>query len=279
MTKKYRFEKSPSLHMKSYNKAKNPLVSIITVCYNSEKTIAKTIESVLNQTCSNLEYLIIDGLSTDGTLDIIQRYEPKFKGRLKWISEKDAGIYDAMNKGINFVKGQIVGIINSDDWYELNTVELVVNSYRTYGEGVHYGILRIMENGVEVMLKVVNYRFLYREDVGHAAYFVASNIYRTYGIFKTDYRFASDFELMMRYIQNNVPFIQINNILATFNREGLSTQHNLETWEEYLRIRYKFGYLTKNELFLRIVKYKLLRTVRKYSGVYTKVLKYLFIKN
>src|SRR5881409_1342374 len=91
-----------------------PLVSIITVCRNSETTIAKTIESVLNQTYTQIEYLIIDGASTDGTMEIVQRYEPRFNGRMRWKSEKDAGIYDAMNKGIGLAEGKIIGMINSD---------------------------------------------------------------------------------------------------------------------------------------------------------------------
>ena len=90
-------------------------ISIITVCYNSASTIEDTIKSVLAQKYDNYEYLIIDGLSKDNTLDIVKKYESKFKGKMKVISEKDKGLYDAMNKGIKLATGDIIGIINSDD--------------------------------------------------------------------------------------------------------------------------------------------------------------------
>ena len=92
------------------------LFSIITVCFNSEKTIEQTIKSVLEQSFQNYEYIIVDGASKDCTVDIIRRYEPMFKGKLKWISEPDNGIYDAMNKGIGMARGELIGIINSDDY-------------------------------------------------------------------------------------------------------------------------------------------------------------------
>ncbi len=95
-----------------------PKVSIVTPCLNSEKTIRDTIESVLYQTYKNIEYIIVDGSSTDNTVKIIKEYLPKFHGRMKFVSEKDNGIYNAMNKGIKMSSGNIIGIINSDDYYE-----------------------------------------------------------------------------------------------------------------------------------------------------------------
>ena len=92
-----------------------PLVSIITVCYNSEKVISSALESVLKQSYKNIEHIVIDGLSQDNTLSIIKEYEPLFEGRMVVVSEKDEGIYDAINKGIKLAKGSIIGILNSDD--------------------------------------------------------------------------------------------------------------------------------------------------------------------
>ena len=89
-------------------------ITIITVCYNAEKTIKDTLESVLSQNYDNYEYLIIDGKSKDSTLSIVKEYEKKFKGKLKWVSERDKGLFDAMNKGIKLANGKIIGIINSD---------------------------------------------------------------------------------------------------------------------------------------------------------------------
>lgn len=91
-------------------------ISLITVTYNSEKTLRDTINSVLVQTYEDVEYIVVDGLSKDKTVDIIREYEPQFSGRMKWISEKDCGLYDAMNKGIRMATGDVVGILNSDDF-------------------------------------------------------------------------------------------------------------------------------------------------------------------
>lgn len=99
-----------------------PMVSIITVCYNSEAYIEDTIESVFNQTYSNIEYVIIDGDSSDGTLEIIKEYEPKFEGRMQWISEPDEGIYQAMNKGTRLSKGSYVFFLNAGDYFVSNNV-------------------------------------------------------------------------------------------------------------------------------------------------------------
>ena len=102
------------------------LVSILTPCYNSAKTIEKTLECIEKQTYTNIEYIIIDGGSTDGTLEIIDRHRSRLPEKLTVISENDNGIYDAMNKGIRLAKGELIGIVNSDDWYEHDTVEQAV---------------------------------------------------------------------------------------------------------------------------------------------------------
>ena len=106
------------------NHYQNPLISIITVCYNAEGTIEQTIRSVLNQTYKNIEYIIIDGFSTDNTLNIIERYKDSIA---MVVSERDQGIYDAMNKGLSLAKGCFIGFLNADDWYDENALEIVVN--------------------------------------------------------------------------------------------------------------------------------------------------------
>ena len=113
------------------------LFSIITVCYNSEKTIRRTIESVLNQTCQDYEYIIVDGKSTDKTLDIVKEYEARFADKLKYISEPDTGIYNAMNKGIALSDGSIIGIVNSDDWLQPDALE-IVKGYADKMDDTHF---------------------------------------------------------------------------------------------------------------------------------------------
>mgnify|MGYP000302656355 FL=1 len=108
-----------------------PLISVVTVSYNAIATIEQTILSVINQKYSAIEYIIIDGGSTDGTVDIIKKYEDKIS---YWVSERDNGIYDAMNKGIRHATGKIVGIINSDDWYEMDAFATVADLYLKKGD-------------------------------------------------------------------------------------------------------------------------------------------------
>ena len=107
-----------------------PLISIITVCFNSIKTIKKTIEGVLSQTYGNYEHIFIDGGSTDGTIDLIKSYQQKYGNRLVLHVGEDKGIYDAMNKGIQLAHGQIIGIINSDDWYDTSALAEVAHTYQ-----------------------------------------------------------------------------------------------------------------------------------------------------
>lgn len=122
-------------------------VSIITVVYNGVKNIEQTIKSVLHQTYSNIEYIVIDGGSTDGSLDIIKKYSDSIS---YWVSEADKGIYDAMNKGISKATGDLIGIINSDDWYEPDAIMNMVTAYEE--NTVLYGIIRTICNENEVSL-------------------------------------------------------------------------------------------------------------------------------
>ncbi len=122
-------------------------VSIITVAFNSEKTIARTIESVLNQTYTDLQYIVIDGKSTDHTVAIAHDYSDRFRKKgMEYlvVSERDHGIYDAMNKGLALAVGELIGIINSDDWYETGAVECAVRNYKKSMYDLFYADLRIV---------------------------------------------------------------------------------------------------------------------------------------
>ena len=122
-------------------------ITVITATYNSGATLRDTIESVLRQTYRDIEYLIIDGASKDNTLDIVRYYEPMFDGKLKYISEPDKGIYDAMNKGIRMATGDVVGILNSDDFYTAdNILEQVAEAMKHADTDAVYGDVHYVED-------------------------------------------------------------------------------------------------------------------------------------
>ena len=181
-------------------------VSIITVVYNNEDTIKDAIESVLNQTYKNIEYIIIDGVSTDGTVEVIKSYGDKID---KFISEKDNGIYDAMNKGIKLASGDIVGILNSDDFYASNDIiEKVVKTLKEQKVDSVYGDL-VYVNAKDTN-KIVRYwkskpykKGLFKKGwhPAHPTFFVKKEIYDKYGIFNLDFKIAADYELMLRFLE------------------------------------------------------------------------------
>lgn len=229
---------------KSYEN--KPLVSIITVVYNGEKYIKETIESVINQTYNNIEYIIIDGGSKDRTIDIIKSYENVID---YWISEKDNGIYDAMNKGIKLCKGEIIGLINADDWYELNTIKLIVENYLLSDkEKVLHGYINVITDNYDSYISenIKNMKILKKGMIlNHPTVFVPNKLYEKYGLFSTKYKIASDWELMLRFYLSNVGFIEIKNVLTNFRLGGASFVIDKKLIEEKHNIRkqhkiYKF---------------------------------------
>lgn len=235
----------------------NILVSIITVCYNSEKTIKKTIESVLNQTYRNIEYILVDGLSKDSTLNIIKSYEEDFidKGiSYKWISESDMGIYDAMNKGISITNGELIGIINSDDWYELNAIGNIVENYEE-GVDVYHGYLRFIENEKEQMIKRTNSEQLKKgEMIEHPTCFLNRRVYEKHGKYSLEYKSASDLDFFIN-LKDNLEFKAIDVVVANFRVNGISA--SILGLKETIFIRYKNGLMSKKKYLLNIFRLEL----------------------
>lgn len=227
-------------------------VSIITVCYNSETTIKKTIESVIKQSYPNIEYIIIDGGSTDKTLDIINYYVERYSGRIKYISERDEGIYDAMNKGIKLATGQLIGIINSDDYYELDAVEHVVSVWDGTGMQILYGLMRKLVNGKEDSVLLLSHESLEDRMICHPSCFVTADVYREIGLFDKKYQSVADYDFMLRAFRSKKVFFKpVYKILANFSDGGISGslagyRENLE----YLREQGKISSLKKLLLLL-----------------------------
>lgn len=234
----------------------NKLCSIITVCYNSEKTIKRTIESVLNQTYHNIEYLIIDGASTDGTIAIIKEYEMKFQGRMKWISEPDDGIYYAMNKGISIAKGELIGIINSDDYYEDNAVEIMIDAMTDEPYQVIYGMTNCWKSDKLESTSITYHTFLNDRMISHPACFVTSKLYKDYGCYDTEFVSASDYDFMLRMSEKeDVVFRPIPKLIANFTSGGMCASS--KAYYDLLKVQKKHSIISEKEYKKTVTKCKI----------------------
>lgn len=223
-----------------------PLISIITPSFNSEKTIHTTIESILKQTYSRFEYIIVDGKSTDRTLEIAESYRKEMESRgisYQIISEPDRGIYDAMNKGIRRAKGELVGIINSDDWYEENALQRVAEVYEKDPFDMFYADLRIWQedaqgNLKEKMIKHSRLRKLaVSRDWNHPTTFITKEIYQKY-----QYKMESvhdDWDLVLRIRKAGFRIVILNEVLANFRMGGASNEKNLKKCLARGKARYR----------------------------------------
>lgn len=187
-------------------------ISIVTVTFNSGETVRDTIESVLSQTYKDYEYIIIDGGSKDNTVDIIKEYEPKFEGRMKWISEKDKGMYDGINKGIRMATGEVVGIINSDDFYHRTDIFNIIAKSFEENKDIQaiYGDVRFVHP--DNLAKTVRYysskhwkpwRFRFGFMPAHPTFFTYKENFDKYGYYQYDYHIAADYELLIRHLYTN----------------------------------------------------------------------------
>lgn len=244
-------------------------ISIIIATYNSAKTVRDTLESVLSQTFKVYEYIIKDGGSTDATLDIAREYEPRFEGRMRIISERDKGIYDAMNKGIEASTGDIVGILNSDDFFSSNDVlETVAARFledptieAVYGD-VHY----VRADDISKRIRYYSSRHFNRKKMlmgympAHPSFYAKKECFQKYGTFDTTYKIAADFENLLRLIYiGDIKTSYIPKDFVTMREGGLSSsgfsskklimKEHFRAFKEngikYNKVLYMFRYLDK----------------------------------
>jgi glycosyltransferase involved in cell wall biosynthesis len=219
--------------MLSENKCK---VSIITVVYNGGKTIEDTILSVDSQDYPFREHIVIDGASTDNTLSVIKKHRSRIT---HFVSEPDNGIYDAMNKGIKLATGDIIGILNADDiYYATNCISSVVHEFKSKRvEAVCGDLVYVLPDNLD---KIVRYyssegfhpdKFAYGIMPAHPAFFVDRHCYEKYGLFKTDYMIAADFELLARFLRTNrVKYYCLPQVLVKMRTGGISTKNLKSNW-------------------------------------------------
>lgn len=206
-------------------------ISIITVCYNSEKTIKDTLDSVASQLGVNIEHILVDGASTDNTLDIVKKYPHVYKT----ISEPDNGIYHAMNKGISMATGNIVGTLNADDFYIDNSVLSKV-ALAFVDKSVDACFADLLYVDQQDTNKIVRYwqsqpyrRGLFKNGwmPAHPTFFVRKEVYEKYGMFDLDYKIAADFELLFRLIEvNKIKTVYLPKVLIKM-RMGGTTNKNI----------------------------------------------------
>ena len=221
------------------------LLSIITPTMNSAASLEETIRSVLGQTEVLLEYLLIDGGSGDATLDIIKRHAAA-DDRIRWISEPDQGIADAFNKGIELARGEVIGIINSDDLYEPGALSAVLGQFQTNPDCdlVHGDMLRLQ--GDQPLFRMVPgpvAETIWREmPLNHPTVFVRAARYRELGGFDVALRLTMDYELVLRYYRAGCRFCYLPRILARMRYGGASDHHFLAVRRELFRVTVAVGY-------------------------------------
>lgn len=239
-------------------------ISLITITYNSEKTLADTIKSVLEQTYPDVEYIIVDGASKDKTVSIVKQYEPLFNGRMKWISEKDKGLYDAMSKGIKMATGDVVGILNSDDFFTSKEVlEKIANAFvqdakleAVYGD-VHFVNPTNLQKCVRYYSSKIFKRKLMRLGFmpAHPSFYIRKECFDKYGLYKTDYKIAADFEFLLRVIYKariKTQYLPID--MVTMRTGGASTsglESHKRIMKEHLRAFRENG-IYSNSLLLSL---------------------------
>lgn len=208
--------------------------SLITVTYNSAATLRDTIESVLEQTYEYIQYIIVDGESTDSTISIIKEYEPKFHGKLKWFSEKDNGLYEAMNKGIVKSTGDIVGFINSDDLLaSCDAIEKIVNLFVKHQVDCIYANLYYVErNNTDRIVRnwVCGEKLPFSRGwhPAHPTFYLKKEVYNKYGVFDLNYKLGADFELMLRFIEKEkITMVYCPDFLVKMRMGGI-TNKNLQ---------------------------------------------------
>jgi glycosyltransferase involved in cell wall biosynthesis len=204
-----------------YSEDKKPLVSIITVVYNGESHLEMTIKSVIEQTYDNIEYIIIDGGSTDKTIDIICKYSDFID---YWISEPDKGIYDAFNKGLSLSTGEYIGFLNSDDWYEPDGIQNLTEGLKSF-PAIYCGSMNLYpanSSGKIRLFKSRPKRLFQTMRIAHPASLVAAHIFDQIGRFSTDYRIAGDYDFFLRAKLQGVQINVIDKIISNMLRGGAS---------------------------------------------------------
>ena len=215
-------------------------ITIITACLNAAGTIEETIRSVLDQNYPNLEYIVIDGGSTDGTMEVVEKY----RKRLTYVvSEPDKGIYDAFNKGLCWATGEVVGILNADDQYVPGVFKKIAREYEKNPDGdVFYGRLVILDPRCHRWKTYAlgdHTRMTVAMSIPHPACFVTKKAYQKHGFFDSSFKISGDWDFMLRLYLNKALFRPIDEVLSFFLNSGISSKNSEEMLQENIALLYK----------------------------------------
>ena len=219
-------------------------VSIITVAYNSGSCMARTIESVLAQTAAGIEYLIIDGASKDHTVEVAESYRDKMEKRhieYHILSEPDRGIYDAMNKGIRLAAGDVIGFLNSGDWYEPDMIKTVQRTFAETGCEIMFANIRLHgRNGRKRIKRARLRRYQTSMDWNHPTMFVNAKLCRAYP-FRCQ-GIHDDYGFYLKMHRQNRKTVVVNQVLANFCMGGVSNRKDWKSFQQRIRDRYRYCY-------------------------------------
>lgn len=215
-------------------------ISVVTVTYNAEGTLAKTIRSVLAQTHAAYEYIIVDGASSDKTVEVAESFRSDIEAKgiaYTVISEKDDGIYDAMNKGAKAAAGDIVGIINSGDTYEEIALETVADAYVKEPFDLFYADIRmVLSDGKSFIKHAKDRRYATSRDWNHPTTFIKKSVYEKYS-YRTD-NIHDDYDLILRLKKDGAKTVVVNKVLASFPMDGVSHRRSFAAARDSIRIKY-----------------------------------------
>lgn len=248
-------------------------ISLITVCYNSAATIRDTLKSVLSQTYPDIEYIIVDGVSTDKTLEIIAEYQDNIT---HVISEPDKGLYDAMNKGILAATGDVIGIINSDDFYENNTViSRVVQCFAANPESdlVIGDMVYVNPKQLDRITRYYStnhfraWKLRFGWMPAHLATFIRRHAYQTAGLYSLDYKISADYEMFVRLLMvKRLKFTHLDEVMVRMRTGGISSsgiRSNIQLNTEIVKACRSNGIYTNIILVLTKIPFKLFELIRK----------------
>lgn len=245
-----------------------PKLSILIATYNSAKTLPKALDSILIQDYNNLEVVIVDGVSSDNTINIIRGYDSKFSVRniaYRYISEKDNGIYDALNKAILLATGDYLIVLGSDDYYMMNAFSLVFNSGNNINDDVVYAITQCVDdknNSLGVIQG--HHNNLFNATLNHQSIFIKKSLHEKIGLYSLDYKLASDYDFLIRAKLNNASFRFIDRVIVNYGTAGASSNLNLSF--ENLAIRNKYKLITYKQYLIGKIKYRIKNIFGKLIG-------------